>query len=219
MKKSTVKSSKKKKNQSVSVAEKLYNQYAHLAEIYAKRISSYESLGFEKDDIVQDLRVKIYTCILSYGKAYSEYLATGKYKPVPIKIYITSGLLNLLRDKYEYLRRRKHEAQSFSFQQDQIDVGEHIEEKYNLSNKYELCGVDLCMGLSGTEKLIFQMYLKGHTPQSIRRNILRGDNWKVSMIKDVIERQKETLQPYKDRLMQLSVNTFIIKPSIQNQGY
>jgi hypothetical protein len=162
---------------------------------------------------------KIYTCILSYGKAYNEYLVTGKYKPVPIKNYIIAGLVNLLRDKYEYLRRRKHEAQAYSFQHDQVDVGEYFEESYNLSKRYEICGIDLCMGLKGTKKLIFQMYLSRHTAHSIRKNILRGDNWTVPMIKEVIENQIQILQPYKDKLYQLSVNTYIVKPSIQNQAY
>jgi hypothetical protein len=77
---------------------KFYNRFEHLAEKYAKQVFNYERYGYERQDIVQEFKIKLYTSIITYGEKLMEYKETGKYKPVPIEFYLKSAMVNKVKD-------------------------------------------------------------------------------------------------------------------------
>ena len=86
---------------------KHYNTYEPLAIEYAAKIFNSEYTGMEIEDIAQDLRIRIFTSVITYGEKWGDYkkiIAGGGYAPKPIDIqyYIRSALANKVKD---YIKR------------------------------------------------------------------------------------------------------------------
>jgi len=86
--------------------EELFKEYEKLAYTYASRVNQLEKLGFEYEDTVQELKLKIWLLIQSYLKKVEEYKKTGKYRPVPLLYYIKAGIINKLRDWITVLQKK-----------------------------------------------------------------------------------------------------------------
>lgn len=96
----------------INTSETHYHKYEYLAKHYANKIWNEHNLGLEKEDIIQELRLRLFIAINSHAKClktweeYNERIETGWtplpaeviYKPVPIEYYLKSVMINKSRD-------------------------------------------------------------------------------------------------------------------------
>lgn len=78
--------------------DEFYNKFAHLADYYASKIWKEGNIGMEREDIKQEMRIKLFLAIKSYAKKWQEYKETGKCKPIPIEFYLKTTMINKSRD-------------------------------------------------------------------------------------------------------------------------
>lgn len=153
----------------MSTKQKLYFRYEYLAEKYSGKIFNLDKYGLERDDITQELKIKIWTAINTYGKTWREYKRTGRYKPIRLELYIKATLNNKIKDIVKKMQREQ-EITTHKISMSEIDFDYGTENNNHIEvekNKFTLQGVDLCLGLKGRNKMIFIMWLKGHTMKKL----------------------------------------------------
>lgn len=199
--------------QNMKMSEKLYHRYEYLAKRYASKIFSYEQLSFEYEDLVQEFRLKIWTSIKSYGKRWAKYRRNEASKPVPIKYYLEAACSNKMRDFMKYISRENYKVSI-----DEINYDFGIEDDSKIipeKNKFIVNGVDLLEGLTGKEKIIFSLFLRGYNKSFLNKVYCNNDKEKKARkeilntgdkpfgVADIIELQKSYLiQKYGNELMQ-----------------
>lgn len=193
-------------------SEKLYQKYEFLAKKYANKIFSYHEISFEYEDLLQEFRVKIFTSIKSYGRRWSKFRKGEAPRPVPMRYYLEAACGNKARDFIKYISRENHKVSI-----DEINYDFGVENDNNVdptANKFIVNGVDLLEGLSGKERAIFSLYLRGHNLTFLRKVYFSNSKEKESKrkvvasgdepidVKDIIEMQKEFLiKKYGSELM------------------
>ncbi len=80
------------------VANKIFERYQYLADHYANKIWNSENLGLEKEDLSQELKIRLFLSIKTYSKRWKYFKETGKSKPIPLEYYLKTTLLNKSRD-------------------------------------------------------------------------------------------------------------------------
>lgn len=199
--------------QNMRMSEKLYHRYEYMAKRYASKIFSYEQLSFEYEDLVQEFRLKIWTSIKSYGKRWAKYRRNEANKPVPIKYYLEAACSNKMRDFMKYISRENYKVSI-----DDINYDFGIEDDSKIipeKNKFIVNGVDLLEGLTGKEKIIFSLFLRGYNKSFLNKVYCNNDKEKKARkeilntgdepfgASDIIELQKSYLiQKYGNELMQ-----------------
>lgn len=143
------------------ISEVLYNRYEYLAKKYASKIYSYEELSYEYEDLVQEFRIKIFTTIKSYGKRWSAYRKGEKPKPVPLRYYLEGACSNKVKDFMKYISRENYKTRIDEISYD-YGINNETETVPN-KNRFFLNGVNLLEGLTGKERAIFSLYLRGYT--------------------------------------------------------
>lgn len=143
------------------ISEVLYNRYEYLAKKYASKIYSYEELSYEYEDLVQEFRIKIFTTIKSYGKRWSAYRKGEKSKPVPLRYYLEGACSNKVKDFMKYISRENYKTRIDEISYD-YGINNETETVPN-KNRFFLNGVNLLEGLTGKERAIFSLYLRGYT--------------------------------------------------------
>jgi hypothetical protein len=83
---------------SIKRSEIIYNRYENLAVFYANKIWSEHKLAYEKEDLYQDMKMKLFLTIKAYGKRWKEYKNSGNRKPIPIQYYIRTSMANRVKD-------------------------------------------------------------------------------------------------------------------------
>lgn len=193
-------------------SEKLYQKYEFLAKKYANKIFSYHEISFEYEDLLQEFRVKIFTSIKSYGRRWSKFRKGEAPRPVPIRYYLEAACGNKARDFIKYISRENHKVSI-----DEINYDFGVENDNNIdptANKFIVNGVDLLEGLSGKERAIFSLYLRGRNITFLRKVYFSNSKEKENKrkvvasgdepvdVKDIIEMQKEFLiKKYGSELM------------------
>lgn len=193
-------------------SEKLYQKYEFLAKKYANKIFSYHEISFEYEDLLQEFRIKIFTSIKSYGRRWSKFRKGEAPRPVPIRYYLEAACGNKARDFIKYISRENHKVSI-----DEINYDFGVENDNNVdptANKFIVNGVDLLEGLSGKERAIFSLYLRGRNLTFLRKVYFSNSKEKESKrkavasgdepidVKDIIEMQKELLiKKYGSELM------------------
>ena len=193
-------------------SEKLYQKYEFLAKKYANKIFSYHEISFEYEDLLQEFRVKIFTSIKSYGRRWSKFRMGEAPRPVPMRYYLEAACGNKARDFIKYISRENHKVSI-----DEINYDFGVENDNNIdpiANKFIVNGVDLLEGLSGKERAIFSLYLRGRNITFLRKVYFSNSKEKESKrkvvtsgdepvdVKDIIEMQKEFLiKKYGSELM------------------
>jgi DNA-directed RNA polymerase specialized sigma24 family protein len=190
---------KAKKNKKPA-SHRLYERYAYLADIYANKLFNTNAIGMDREDVVQELRLKIITSIRAYGKRWADFKKTGLYKPVPIKYYIQTAMNNKLIDMVEEIKKDVNQY-SLSMEDHSFDYGIDssgfsVLQLTGTQKEAVVCGVDLLQGLDGQAKDAFCMYLKGHPLKTIEK-VFKG---KVQDIGLMIRAQVETLREHKDEM-------------------
>ena len=142
------------------VVDKLFEQYQHLAQVYASKVFSYENIGLEKEDIVQELSIKIYQSILAYSEKWMRYKSGEEKKPVPLQAYIMTALSNKVLDITKLIDR-----QGVTTPMSEVDFDYGVEDTTRIDaerNEFILNGVDVLEGLCGRERTMFIMFIRGH---------------------------------------------------------
>lgn len=186
----------------MKVSEKLYRKYEYLAQKYARRIYSYEELSFEYDDLLQEMRLKIFTSIKSYGRRWKKYRKEGYAKPVPIRYYLEAALANKARDFMKYISRENYKVRI-----DDINYDFGTEDDYRVEperNNFIVNGVNLLENLEGVDKAVFSLYLRGCSMTLIAKvynTKKKKENKKLLdlgdepfQVSDIIDLQKQYLQ-------------------------
>lgn len=187
----------------MKASERVYLKYEYLAKKYASKIFSYEELSFEYEDLVQEFRLKIFTSIKAYGRRYARYMRGEAARPVPIKYYLECACGNKARDFMKYITREGHKVSiddiNYDFgvtEETQIDTGE---------NRFVVNGVDLLEGLSGKERTVFSLFLRGYNVSFLRkvyfsnarekalRKAVRDSGDEPFDVTDIIEMQRTRL--------------------------
>lgn len=196
----------------IKISEKLYFRYEYLANRYASKIFSYEELSFEFEDLVQEFKIKIFTSIKSYGRRWAKYRRNEATKPVPIKYYLEAACSNKMRDFMKYISR-----ENYKMRIDDIHYDYGVEDDTNISpekNKFIVKGVDLLEGLTGKERAIFSLFLRGYNTKILNKVYFNNDEKKMRKqvidsgdepftVADIIEMQKSYLiQKYGSDLLQ-----------------
>lgn len=196
----------------IKISEKLYFRYEYLANRYASKIFSYEELSFEFEDLVQEFKIKIFTSIKSYGRRWAKYRRNEATKPVPIKYYLEAACSNKMRDFMKYISR-----ENYKIRIDDIHYDYGVEDDTNISpekNKFIVKGVDLLEGLTGKERAVFSLFLRGYNTKILNKVYFNNDEKKMRKqvidggdepftVADIIEMQKSYLiQKYGSDLLQ-----------------
>jgi hypothetical protein len=163
--------------------------------------------------LVQEFKIKIWTSIKSYGKRWGNYRRNEASKPVPLKFYLEAACSNKMRDFIKYINRENYKI---SIDEINYDFGIEISSNVTPSkNKFIVNGVDLLEGLSGKEKIIFSLFLRGYNNSFLSKVYFNNDKEKKARkeilntgdkpfgVADIIELQKSYLiQKYGNELMQ-----------------
>jgi DNA-directed RNA polymerase specialized sigma24 family protein len=199
-------------DKNIKISEKLYFRYEYLANRYASKIFSYEELSFEFEDLVQEFKIKIFTSIKSYGRRWAKYRRNEATKPVPIKYYLEAACSNKMRDFMKYISRENYKTRI-----DDIHYDYGVEDDTNISpekNKFIVRGVDLLEGLTGKERAVFSLFLRGYNTKILNKVYFNNDEKKIRKqvidsgdepftVTDIIEMQKSYLiQKYGSDLLQ-----------------
>lgn len=172
-----------------TASERTFKKYEYLAEIYANKLYSYECLGWDKQDVIQELKVKIWKAIKAYGRSYNEYLKTGMYKPMPLEVYLKTSLKNKIKDIIKKIDR-KHQKVAV----ERLDVGEHMIGDLDTDfDKMIIGGIDLLQGLEGVERMIFKLYCKGFSMTKVSETF--KNKIPKSRAKKIIKDQMKKLNP------------------------
>ena len=178
-------------------------RYEYLAKKYAARIFAYEELSFEFEDLVQEFRLKIFTSIKAYGRRWSKYRKGEATRPVPIKYYLECACGNKSRDFMKFISRENHKVRI-----DDINYDYGVEDDHRIDvskNQFIVRGIDLLEGLSGKERAVFSLYLRGYNKNFLakvyfstkqeklaRQEVIKNGDVPFSP-EDIIEKQKSFL--------------------------
>lgn len=172
------------------ISEKLYCRYEYLAKKYAAKISSYEELSFEFEDLLQEFRLKIFTAIKAYGKRWAKYQNGEAPKPVAIRYYLESACANKAKDFMKFISRENYKTRI-----DDINFDFGIENDTVISpesNKFLLNGIDLLEGLTGKERVIFSLYLRGSNTKILNK-VYFNNEFEKQAKKEVIKSGDEPI--------------------------
>ena len=185
------------------MSEILFERYEYLAKIYASKIFAFEELSFEYDDLLQEFKLKIYTSIKAYGRAWKAWREGRGYKPIPLEFYLKNACGNKMRDFMKYISRENYKVRI-----DEIDYDFGVESETKIvpeDNEFVVNGIDLLENLEGKERLIFSLYLRGYNKglltkvyvntnqeKNLQKEILKNDDIPLS-VSDIIEFQKDYL--------------------------
>ena len=144
----------------LKASEKAFHKYEYLAQKYASKIYSYEELSFEYEDLLQEFRIKIFTSIKAYGKRLLRFRRGEDTKPVPLRYYLEAACSNKYRDFIKFISRENHKMRIDDIK---FDFGVEQEDDIDPSrNRFIVKGVNLLEGLTGKERAIFSLFLRGY---------------------------------------------------------
>lgn len=150
----------------LTLTERYFFKYEHLAKYYADRIWSEGNIGMEKIDVIQELKLKLFTSIKMYAKKWSEYKKTGRCKPVPMEAYLRSALLNKSRDFIKDINKVKMIPMS----QINFDYGREHKEILDAENmEFVIDGFDVLSLFKGQERKMIKFHLKGADKTKIEK--------------------------------------------------
>lgn len=151
---------------------RLYKKHEYLAEYYASKIFNEKNISMEREDVVQELKLKIWTSIQTYLDKWKEYRATGNMKPMPLKFYLKTSLINKRKDFIKDINK------SINIPMSNIEFDYGVED-FNididyLNKKIVVDHVDILDGISLEERKFFMLYIKG-LPISKINKIYKGN--------------------------------------------
>ncbi len=186
-------------------SHKLFHRYEYLAEIYANKLWDIGNLGLEREDIVQELKLKIFTAIRSYARRWKEWRKTGLYKPIPLVYYLQTSLNNKLKDLMGEISK---ESNKISIQRNECDFGFNGNgelTKIDFENKEIVVrGVDFLEGLDRFGKSAFSLYLKGYPMKIINQVYKHKIEDPSALIRGQVDKLVEQEESLLDRSSDMS---------------
>ncbi len=185
----------------------LYKRYEYLAQEYAAKLYDYGYLGMTRDDVMQEMKEKIWYSILKFAKRWAKFRETGKTKPVPLPYYLRHNLQCVVIDLsrringYSVLAdgtKGKKVCGMTSIEETNFDMGYNMDPLTFIdlqNNKAVVRGVDLLTGLNDLEQKAFVMHMKGHKSKVIQ-SVCRGVD-----VNQLIVRQTAFLETRKSELL------------------
>ena len=76
----------------------IYKNYEYLAKQYSYKVFNLQNTALERVDVEQELKMKLFMSIKAYLKKIDDYNNTGRLKPVPLKFYLRTVMINKVRD-------------------------------------------------------------------------------------------------------------------------
>ena len=190
----------------MKVSHRIHKKYEYLAKKYAGQVYLYDELGLEFEDLVQEFSMKIYTSILAYGRRWAKYRRGEASRPIPIRYYLECACGNKKRDFMKYISRENHKLRI-----DDINYDFGIEDDYEVNpkeNKFIVRGIDLLEGLTGKEKLVFSLYLRGYNTNKLSKVYFSTKQEKQNK-KEVIENGDEPFGP--SDIIEMQINYLLKK--------
>lgn len=189
------------------ISEQLFNKYQFLAKKYSYKVENFDKLSFTREDLVQEFSIKIFTSIKSYGKLWGKFRAGLAPRPVALKYYIETALSNKCKDFMKYIER---ESVKTSIDEVNFDFGYNEDSSINVErNQFIVHDIDLLEGLTGIERSVYSLFLRGYNKRFLRKvysnkaNDLDIDV--AQAVDDLIEGQKQyLLKKYGNELTQKS---------------
>jgi hypothetical protein len=201
--------------------DKLYTKYEFLADIYARKVFNLSCISYEREDIIQDFRIKLFSTIVSYVKQFDKFLKGVRNRPMPLEIYLKLALSNFVKDFIKKMNTNKHNGWDsyLSQERDDYDCGYREEQdcdngikeiaNFKISNFRDdltivLNGFDMLGGLEQKEsKIAFILFMKGYKFKTIDQ-VLKLQSSPI--IKEHIENLKE----HKERLLDFDTKEFLL---------
>lgn len=143
--------------------ESLYKRYAYLAEVYSYKIFNLHKMSYDREDVVQDLSIKLLQAIKAYGHRWAQFKRTGRYKPVPINIYLRKCMQNMVIDLG---KRTTRQVSIVNTDQYGLDYGRECTDTLDStvclkSKQMVINGIDMLEGLGLVEKGCFMLFTRG----------------------------------------------------------
>lgn len=187
-------------NKALKLTNFAFPKFENLSLHYANKVDFRKIQHIEKDDLIQDLKLKIFESLKKWFIKSEKYkLGLERFKPVDMKFYIGASCNNLLADLFKDLDAKPKQA--LSIQSDSFDFGVFTAESENSIFDWDsrvliLNGVNLLEGLQGVEQTVFFLYLKGYSILDLRKifSTLKVDT--------IINEQKKFLATKKSSLLQ-----------------
>lgn len=150
-----------------TIVNKLYQEHEKLASQYASKVFNLHKISFEREDLVQELKVKIYTSIQTHQQKLEDFEKGEGFKPVPLEFYLKAVLNNKIKD---FIGLIEKEVAYSPMEEKTIDWGVRDSELNVSDKKWVINGIDLTEGLGVREKLVFVRYMKGETIKELKKN-------------------------------------------------
>lgn len=168
---------------------RLYEKNEHLAKYYANKIFNEHQISMERDDIVQELRIRLWTAIETYLRNYKQYKKTGYGKPVPLKYYLKTVMINKVKD---FIREINAVPTTMSMSDVEFDYGqEDFNVEVDFRNKRVMVGLtDILHDIPEDEKKFFMLYLKGFPISKINKINKSGKSAKNSIKRNIEKMRK-----------------------------
>lgn len=193
--------------------EDMVKKYDHLVIHYAKQILLNKELGLEREDIEQELRIKLYISLAKYSEKWKKFKETGQNKPIDVSVFLKSALKNKVTDIIRSLNAQKHKHEEFaSFSSTDISYYSTATSNINFEKGSEIFiinGVDVLINLRGLKREAYILYIKGFTVRELQKQFQSID------IEELIERQRLRLEEKRETLLDYSEQTFIL---LKNQN-
>ena len=175
----------------MTVIDKYFNKYEHLPKIYASKLFSYSLIGFTKDDVIQELNVKLITALSAYGRAYLKFQrGESNYPPMPLEPYLKMAMLNRLKDLMRKIQKERE------VRVDGFDVEIGIDPTFNVidfAGKEIIIGeIDLLAGFNRNEKALIIMFLKGYPIKALNK-ITKGAGAFIKTYKKMLLEVRELM--------------------------
>ena len=147
---------------------RLYNKNEYLATAYAKKVFNLGNIAYSREDVEQDLKIRLWTALESYLIKYKQYKKTGREKPVPLKFYLKTVMINKVKD---FIRDINAELKTVSFSDINFDYGtEDFNVSVDFKKKQLMVGMtDILQDIPDDEKKFFMLYLKGFPISKINK--------------------------------------------------
>lgn len=195
--------------------DKLYKKYEYLAGIYSSKVFNLQSISYEKEDIKQDFKLKLFSAIVTYVRQFDLFLQGKRYRPMPLEVYLKLAMSNFLKDvikkmntskfnnwhSYTSIEREDFDFSIFTENQNEEIVDEIVNFKissYRDDLTLPINGVDILHGLEQKEhRIAFILFLRGYKLKVIDKLM----NMKTGK---AVKEHIENLKNHKQELMEFN---------------
>jgi DNA-directed RNA polymerase specialized sigma24 family protein len=140
----------------MTITEKVFKRYEKLAIQYANKIWNENKLSLEKEDLYQEMRIKLFLSIKTYAKRWKEYRHENARKPIPLEFYLRTAMANRVRDFISEINSAMDKGETLNF-----DKGAKYNELILSENTLKIGGENLeDIFLTPKEKRIFRLLVR-----------------------------------------------------------